>query len=177
MNMLVKRRQLIMATLVVALGAAVFVNWYFTKSGKVASSGGSTDASYVQNIGEAKYVNATNAATETFSNAKLNRNKAHDKALDDLKNVLESLPANSDAGKSVAQSVDALSANIKLESDLETLISAKLGSECVVVISGEKAEVVVKAGALNQETALKITDIVTNNSKLKAENIKIIEAE
>ena len=30
MNVLIKRRQLILATLVVALGAAVFVNWYYT---------------------------------------------------------------------------------------------------------------------------------------------------
>ena len=65
MNLLIKRRQLIMATLVVALGSAVFVNWYFTNSDANVVEESEKGSEYVQNIGEAKYVNSDNAKTET----------------------------------------------------------------------------------------------------------------
>lgn len=29
--MIIKKRQLLLATLIIALGAAVFINWYYTK--------------------------------------------------------------------------------------------------------------------------------------------------
>ena len=49
MNLLIKRRQLVMATLVVALGAAVFVNWYFTKSSENVAGTNEATNEYVQN--------------------------------------------------------------------------------------------------------------------------------
>ena len=77
MNMLIKRRQLIMATLVVALGSAVFVNWYFTNSDNNAKSTGEPTNEYVQSLGEAKYVNSDNAKTDATT----------DKARGALKNL------------------------------------------------------------------------------------------
>ena len=68
MNLLIKRRQLVMATLVVALGAAVFVNWYFTNSDSQVAEEGEIGSEYVQSIGEAKYVNSNNAETEDTTN-------------------------------------------------------------------------------------------------------------
>ena len=47
MNLLIKRRQLVMATLVVALGAAVFVNWYFTNSSNNVAGVDETTNEYV----------------------------------------------------------------------------------------------------------------------------------
>ncbi len=68
MNMLIKRRQLIMATLVVALGSAVFVNWYFTNSdGNVVNTSETTNE-YVQNLGEAKYVDSQKVDTKDTTN-------------------------------------------------------------------------------------------------------------
>ena len=60
MNVIIKKRQLLVAALTVALGAAVLVNWYFTNSGdkKLADNTETTSGEYVQNLGEAKYVNA-----------------------------------------------------------------------------------------------------------------------
>ena len=104
MNMLIKRRQLIMAALVVALGSAVFVNWYFTSSeGDVKGESAPTNE-YVQNLGEAKYVNsdkvgtsdviekaeaAASKNTDYFASVKLKRTKAHDDALEKLKALLK----------------------------------------------------------------------------------------
>ncbi len=191
MNMLIKRRQLIMATLVVALGSAVFVNWYFTNSdGNVVNTSETTNE-YVQNLGEAKYVdsqkvdtkdttNKSTAAasknTDYFASVKLKRTKAHDEALEKMKALLKEAPENSDAAKEISESIDSLSKTIKLEADIEALISAKLKCQCVVMINNDNAEVVVTKGNLNDASILQIMDAVLNNTDVKAENVKISES-
>lgn len=191
MNMLIKRRQLIMATLVVALGSAVFVNWYFTNSdGNVVNTSETTNE-YVQNLGEAKYVdsqkvdtkdttNKSTAAasknTDYFASVKLKRTKAHDEALEKMKALLKEAPENSEAAKEISKSIDSLSKTIKLEADIEALISAKLKCQCVVMINNDNAEVVVTKGNLNDASILQIMDAVLNNTDVKAENVKISES-
>ncbi len=191
MNLLIKRRQLVMATLVVALGSAVFVNWYFTNSDGNLVSTNETTNEYVQNLGEAKYVDSqkvdtkdtTNKATATaskntdyFSSVKLKRTKAHDEALEKMKALLKEASENSEPAKEISESIDSLSKTIKLEADIEALISAKLKCECVVMINGDNAEVVVTKGNLNDASILQIMDAVLNNTEVKAENIKISES-
>ena len=191
MNMLIKRRQLIMATLVVALGSAVFVNWYFTNSdGNVVNTSETTNE-YVQNLGEAKYVdsqkvdtkdttNKSTAAasknTDYFASVKLKRTKAHDEALEKMKALLKEAPENSEAAKEISESIDSLSKTIKLEADIEAIISAKLKCQCVVMINNDNAEVVVTKGNLNDASILQIMDAVLNNTSVKAENVKISES-
>jgi stage III sporulation protein AH len=191
MNLLIKRRQLIMATLVVALGSAVFVNWYFTNSDNKTVEESETGSEYVQSIGEAKYVNSDNAKTEAttnnatataskntdyFTTVKLKRTKAHDEALADMKALLKEAGEDSKGAEEIGKTIDALSKTIKLEADIEALISAKLKCQCVVMINNDNAEVVVTKGNLNDASILQIMDAVLNNTDVKAENIKISEA-
>ena len=191
MNLLIKRRQLIMATLVVALGSAVFVNWYFTNSDNKTVEESETGSEYVQSIGEAKYVNSDNAKTESttqnatataskntdyFTTVKLKRTKAHDEALADMKALLKEAPESSKSAEEISESIDSLSKTIKLEADIEALISAKLKCQCVVMINNDNAEVVVTKGNLNDASILQIMDAVLNNTEVKAENVKISEA-
>ncbi|MBE6747845.1 MAG: SpoIIIAH-like family protein [Ruminococcaceae bacterium] len=191
MNMLIKRRQLVMATLVVALGSAVFVNWYFTNSDGNVTGSTETTNEYVQSLGEAKYVNSENAKTDGttneakataskntdyFATVKLKRTKAHDEALENMRALLKDAPESSESAKEISESIDALSKTIKLEADIEALISAKLKCECVVMINDDNAEVVVTKGSLNESTILQITDAVLNNTEVKAEDIKISES-
>jgi stage III sporulation protein AH len=152
MNLLIKRRQLVMATLVVALGAAVFVNWYFTNSDSQVAEEGETGSEYVQSIGEAKYVNSNNAETEDttnnatataskntdyFTTVKLKRTKAHDEALAQMKALLKTAGESSKSAEEIGETIDSLSKTIKLEADIEALISAKLKCECVVMINND----------------------------------------
>ena len=191
MNLLIKRRQLIMATLVVALGSAVFVNWYFTNSDNKTVEESETGSEYVQSIGEAKYVNSDNAKTESttqnatataskntdyFTTVKLKRTKAHDEALADMKALLKEAPESSKSAEEISESIDSLSKTIKLEADIEALISAKLKCQCVVMINNDNAEVVITKGNLNDASILQIMDAVLNNTDVKAENVKISEA-
>ncbi len=177
MNVLIKRRQLILATLVVALGAAVFVNWYYTgNNSTIQSPEETTETEYVQNLGEAKYVNATGEEADYFTEVKLNRQKSRDDALNKLNKSLEKTKTGSDEAKELTKAIDELTAQIKLESDIEALISAKLASECVVVINEKNAQIVVAKDTLSEDAALQIIDAVTNNTNLSADKIKITES-
>lgn len=178
MNILIKRRQLILATLVVVLGAAVFVNWYYTgNKTTLPSAEETTESEHVQNLGEAKYVNASGETADYFSEVKLNRQKSRDEALDKLNESLKNVKSSSEEAKEITKSIEELTAQIKLESDIEALISAKLASECVAVINEKSAQIVVTKDSLSEDAALQIIDIVTTNTELKAENVKITQSE
>ena len=178
MNILIKRRQLILATLVVALGAAVFVNWYYTgENSTVQPPEETTESEYVQNLGEAKYVNATGEVADYFSEVKLNRQKSRDEALEKLNESLKNAKTGSEEAKSITASIEAVSNEIKTESDIEALISAKIGSECVAVINDSSAQIVVDSETLTEDSALQIMDIVTANTELTASQVKITTTE
>ena len=174
MNVILKRRQLILATLVLALGAAVFVNWYYTGNRSLKSQG--EEGEYVQNLGEAKYVNAEADNGNYFEEAKLNRDKSNDEALDNLNESLKAVKTGTEEAKSITASINTLNANIKLQKDLESLIKAKVKGECIVTISENNAQVVVAKGILNEDSALQILNIVTQNSKIDPANVSISES-
>ncbi len=177
MNVILKRRQLILATLIVALGAAVFVNWYYTGNSQL-QEGEKTDTEYVQNLGEAKYVNAETETTENkdfFSESKLSRDKANDKALDNLNESLKAVRSGTEEAQSITASINALNNTIKLQNDLENLVEGKINGECLVTVNEGKAKVVVSKGKLNENTALQILTLVTENSDIAAENVSIAE--
>ncbi len=175
MNLLIKRRQLILATLVLALGVAVFVNWYYTGDTLSASEGEeTTEAKYIQNLGEAQYVNAQENS-DGFAQARLSRQKSRDEALEKLEKALEDVEEGSEEGKKLTASIEKLTNEIKKESDAETLVSTRLSTECVVVINEDKAQVIVDKGVLNEDTALQIMEMVSESTRLEYENIRITE--
>ena len=175
MNMIIKRRQLILATLIVALGAAGFVNWYYTGDDNLAPSGDAT-GEYVQNLGEAKYVNATTEnSNDYFTEAKLQRDKTNDEALEELNESLKNAVAGTSEAETITASINALTEQIKAEKDLETLITGKLNCQSLVVINGDSAQIVVEKGVLNETSALQIMDAVTSNTDLDPTKVSISE--
>ena len=173
MNVILKRRQLILATLVVALGAAVFVNWYYTGNNSLKEEGNGTE--YVQNLGEAKYVNAEGEKADYFSQAKLNRDKVNDEALDNLNQSLKAVKSGTQEASSITASINALNADIKMQNDLEALIETKTQGECIVTISNGKVQVVVSKGTLNEDTALQILNTVTESTEIDPADVSISE--
>lgn len=198
MSISIGKRQIVLATLVVALGAAVFVNWYYTKpDAEKANTGVTVTEQATQaagNLGDALLVNSSAASSkdstqeskaqqaqaqaedEYFAQARLNRSTAHDKAVEALKKTIEDSKASSEAVKTATQELGALSKAIKLEADTENLINAKIGSPCVVVIGSNTAQVVVGKGILKDNVTVQIKEIVLKQTGFSVENITIMEA-
>lgn len=191
--MIIKKRQLLLATLIIALGAAVFVNWYYTKpETKSAQTKTSETTSDVQakegaNLGDARYVISTDTeledtaaqakASEYFAGAKLRRQTANDEAAEALNDVIKDGKSSEQAVEKASQALNDLTESLTLESDIENLISAKVGCENLVILNGENAEIIVENGSLDDVTVVQIKEIAVKHSSLPVENITIIEME
>ena len=69
-----------------------------------------------------------------------------------------------------------LSNLIKKEADLENIITAKLGSECVVILDEQKAEVIIANSVLKGNALSIIQSSVVEQTGLPVNNISIIGA-
>ena len=182
MGFIVKKRQLILATLIAALGVAVFVNWYYNKPGVQDSSilsettqSSKTLSESSSEIGEAQLVNSA-SVSQYFTNARVNRTKAHDDSIETLNEIIKDSSSSPEAVVSAEKALEEISRTIKLENDLENLITAKTGSECVVVINEGKAQAIVNKNTLNDTVSTQIIDIITSQANIFSENITLIEA-
>lgn len=185
--MIVKKRQIVAAALVLALGSAVFINWYYNRPSLESTNGGVSVEEVEQtggNLGDAKLVNSssvsesaaqTSKSSDCFASAKLRRSTSHDEAEEILNKVIKDSSSDSAAVKQATESLTALSNAIKLEADMEALIKAKTGSECVAIVNNGTAEIIVAKGVLNDTTIVQIKEIVLKQTGFSAENITIIE--
>lgn len=190
--MILKKRQLLLATLVIALGAAVFINQYYTSPKVDSAVNGETQptlqsADKGANLGDARYVISTDVtlddpaaqavASEYFSGAKLRRQTARDEAAEALNDIIKD---NDSSPEAVAKATDALTditKAITLECDIENLISAKVGCENLVIINAGVAEIIVENGSLDDTSVVQIKEIVVKQTGLTTDKITLIEME
>lgn len=173
---ILKKRQIAAGTAAVALCAAVFLNWYYTKQGTNMQQSNPEKTSEV-NLGDAQYVNGTNVTNESdyFTTAEINRSKAHDTAKEYLENIIADENADEEQKENAKAKLIDISNEIKTESDIQNLISAKLNCKCLVTLNDSKLEVVLPKNVLSDEKLISIKDIVTSNSNVSYENITVIE--
>ena len=77
------------------------------------------------------------------------------------------------ASKRLRKDSKSLQKNITDESDIENLITAKLGGKCLVSL-GESASVTVEKGYLTDEALTQIVDIVTAKSGLPSSKVPLL---
>lgn len=175
--MIIRKKQLVSIALVLTLSAAVFVNWYFSRPGveSVIDTTKTTENRQSDNLGDAQYVSATAASSETMADFKVKREAAHDEAKETLESVIKDAKSDSEAAKKAAEALTELSQDIKRETDLENLITAKISSENVVIIDGDVCQVIVNSGVLTDNISLQIKDLVIKQTSIPAQNITIVE--
>lgn len=187
--MILKKRQLLLATLIIALGAAVFINRYYTnpkiESAASADAVTSPAAKEGANLGDARYVISSGVtlddaaaqaqASDYFSAAKLRRQTARDDAAQALNDVIKDSASSPVAVEKATQALADMAEEIMLENDIENLITAKIGCESLVIINGGKAEVIAENGSLDETSVMQIKEIVTNHTGYSVENVTIVE--
>ncbi len=186
------KRQLVLAALVVALGAAVYLN--FVMSGNTQLPATQALTSGGRELGETLLVNAsgssgasaasgssavkaglTSGVSDYFSEARLTRQKARDQSVELLEKVLDDAKQSDAAKKEAVTQAGAIAQNTLKESSIENLIKAKGYSDCVVSLENGGCNVVVKTKASPQEDAVQIKDIVSDQAGLTFDKIKIVE--
>ena len=171
---IIGKKQLLSFSLVLALGLSVYVNWYYTNNYDDISKPETTDN---YNLGEAQLVNSDNMSQNTddyFTKARVDRTKAHDEALNNLEDIIENSKDEETVSLARNKLVD-ISEHIKIENDIENIINAQLGTDNLVTYNDESIDVIMPKGSLNNESVIKIKDIVLSKTDVSTENIIIIE--
>ena len=198
------KRQLILASLVLALGAAVYLNWQL--SGAQVNVDEESVQSESSTLGAAQLVNSNYvetvsddidaaestagavqvAAGETdadsvetaaaLSDARMSRQTARDEAVELLEDILEDAQADTAVKEAAVSEASLIAQNILKETNIETLVQAKGFKECVTYINGDACTIVVNGDMENEQNALIVRDIAVTETGLSAEQIKIISA-
>ncbi len=184
------KKQVLLAVLVVALGVAVYLNYYFSaQNPPVADANASTSSS--KNLGDAQYVNNGSTTTpptggesgaaattgdpnDYFVQARLNRENARQEALDIIRDLMNDVKASEQTQQDALAKAAAIAAAVEQESKIESLVKAKGFSDCVAYIEEDACNIVVRSADLKAAQALQITEIVTAQSNIVAQNVKIV---
>lgn len=181
MKITMKKRHTVLAVLVLFLGVAVLANWYYTSPGNnVLPADGSSDVDTSnvnsQNLGDAIYVGSSDISDEYFAGAKLSRDETYDEAVATLKEIIQSSEIDEQSIRTATDSINNLSERRILQVNIENLIKAKTGSECVAVINDNGVEVIIDESAISEQSVLQIKEIVVEYTGFSAEKISIIGA-
>ena len=75
----------------------------------------------------------------------------------------------------IEESLNSLVKNSQQETNIENLIKAKGFGDCVVFIQNGECSVIVNSGTLNENSVIIIRDVVSGQSGIPFEKIKITE--
>lgn len=172
---IIGKKQLLSLSLVIALGLSVYVNWYYTNNYNDISE---PETSEYVNLGEAQLVNSNKMSEnkeEYFTQAKLNREKAHDEAIKNLEEIISNKNFDEETVSLARNKIVNISNDIKLETDIENIIKAQLSEDCLVTYNEDSIEVIMPKKTVNDESVIKVKDIILSKTDLTSEKIVIIE--
>lgn len=197
-----KGRGVTLATLVLALGAAVYMNWNFTQNvpqtvsaepEAAAVSANTGDSVAVldpleteaaeptgnKNYGEAQLVSASqDSGDDFFESARLARTKSRDEALDSIQKTLKNASLSEEEKEKLTEELELQVSNITSETSLENKIKAKGFADCVVTLGVSRADVTVMTenDALTADEVTQIRDVLLTSCRgLEASDITITE--
>ena len=182
------KRNLVIAGAVTLVIAAVAVNW-IVFSGDRGEDGFDYNASAGMNTGYGTTLGTgevgdtaskptgsdPNSTDSYFSSVEVSRQRARDEALEVLNAVVENEQA-SDAVKAEAMAeIQTIAKEMSQESNIESILLSKGFAQCLAVINGDAANIVVKSeGQLNASQLAQINAVVYEQAGIEPVNITIV---
>ena len=170
------KKRAVAATVLVFVGAAVYLNWKYTDN--VA------DTSKV--LGQSTLVNSQEDPQESvqetpqsdyFATARLSRKQARDNAISMLQEAESVADADQSVLNEASEALQVLASYTVAEAQIESLVTAKGYADCVAFMGDESISVVVSdADGLDTTDVARIKDIVISETNYTAGQIKIMEA-
>ena len=190
--MKIQKRHIVLASLVLALGAAVYLNWQFSDSGSLMH----VNADDTKELGRAQYVNSSMTVPETegstdpteeaestlkkaeddyFATAMTQRQQTQDSVLESIREITENLDSSEESKTLAAENLEKLQTMLLAQSNIEGILQAKGFSKCLCYISNENCTVVVLKADLEKLSTLIIKDAVQSQYSIDSENITVVE--
>lgn len=181
----IEKRHLVLGTLLVALGAAVYLNWQFGVSQSMPTS---------KELGTAKYVNATTYSQDTtttdeavqtsnmtsdqqnyFANARNQRDQTQAEIIETANKVLQDENSSDEQVATSIESINIILKNFTHQDSVESILKAKGFTQCLCYISDKGCSVIVLKEEMNETSAIMIKDAVNSQVDISFENISIVE--
>ena len=185
-NLIIGKKQIILASLTLVLGIAVYMNYVFAEVGNdIAADAEIQSAADTQvNYGDAAFVGADSSdpaepvsagASDYFAQARLSRMTSRDDAVQTLSAILGGGDLTEEENAAYTMEAVNLSQLSESESKVESLIRAQGFEDCVVFLQNGECNVVVKVKESDPNNAVVIKDIVAGQAGVSYDKIKIVE--
>lgn len=181
-----KKHHIVLAALVAALSAAVFINWQLndrTDTPVVKKSKELGAATYVSSnissddevLADTNNKNLSAEQIEYFAASRSDRRDAFDEAVGLATEVLKLTETSQEAKEEAVEQLSSLENSLLSQQRIETVLKAKGFSDCVCCLSETSCVVIIPANEMNESSPLIIRDCVVENTGLPFENISIVE--
>lgn len=195
--MKVGKRQLILASMILALGAAVYLNWTLSDGIplKTTETGSVSSDALGEKLANAGLVSTVEAnasaggeetgtaeedasveAAKTLSEARVARQQSRDKAIEMLEEILEAADSSEEAKKEAISQAAEIAQNILKETNIENLLKAKGCNDCMIYLENGQCTVVVGNDFNEAEDLVIVRDIVSGQAGIGADAIKVVKA-
>ena len=210
--MILRKKELVAASLVILIGVAGYLNWSYQDT--ISVKDGESYIETGKKLGEAQYVSsvseveedgetaeetaaedsaaeendgetadgANDSAVETvsdtggyFEQARLDKETSRSKSLEILNQTAANESFDDEIRKKAGDKILAAAENVEKESAIESVAQSKGYAEICVYIEDDTANVSVRKDGFSQDDVAVLTDIVTDQTDLGAQNIRIIE--
>lgn len=183
------RRNMMIAGAVVLVVGAVAVNWIFFSSNDAgdgynyeASAGMSTNYGTTLTTTEVGDDNSTPTGGEAdstdkyFSSVEMSRQRARDEALEVLNAVVENDKATDAVKEEAMKEMQTIAREMSQESNIESILMGKGFSQCIAVINGDTANIVVRHEGERLQSAqlAQINAVVYEQAGIEPINITIV---
>jgi stage III sporulation protein AH len=177
------KRNIVIAAVLVFVGAAVYLNWSYNSRWGTADSAMVAAEDAAMLAAEDEYLAASAAAEQSvlssayFDNARLTRQASRDEALELLEMACAADTASQDVIDQSMRQINSMASWNLQESQLENELLAKDFTDCVVFVSDDGVTVAVPAPmeGLTDTQVAQITEAVLANTDYTAMALNIIE--
>ena len=179
--MRVGRRNWVIIGALVLIGGAVLLNYSLLSAAgdgydySVGAGMTSSGAGIEGNAGLGGEAEAGDENDAYFSATQVSRQRARDEAMEVLRTVLESEEAVEAVKGQALSDISRIALEIEREANIETLITSKGFAQCVAVVNGESANIIVSSDGLLPNEIAQINEIVYEQAGILPANIRIIE--
>ncbi len=201
--MVLKKKEIVAASLVLLIGIAGYLNWSYQDTIEVSDG-----QSYIETgkkLGEAQFVSTVEedveennneqseedtsdeekatstveSVTDTdggyFERARLERESARSKSMEILNATAANTNFDGEIRKKAGDKIINISSEIEAENEIESIAQSKGYSEICVYVSDDSARITVKKEGFCADDVVKLTEIATDTLNLSANSIKIVE--
>ena len=170
------KRNIAIACSVLLIGAAVLLNWILFAGANNTDGydGYDQPTGNVTDTPNQDSTNADNTDNTYFSATQVSRQRARDEALEVLQSVVDNPDASEAVKTEALAGISAIAEEIQKEANIESLITAKGFEQCVAVLNGDTASIIVSADELLPAQLAQINTIVYEQTGIAPSGITII---